>query len=254
MKKVVFLADAHIGAQAVAAQELVTYIRASLEGAVGVYLLGDVFHYAVGLPSFRTPALELIVDFLGELARSGLAVGYVAGNRDYFAPRMFARHPGVVVTEESLDIEPFGVPVHLLHGDTLNPDDRQYLLWRRVSRSLPVRLAASALPSFLAHRLGDRIESGLKATNQGMRIHFPEGHVASYGARVVDGGRRLVLLGHFHQARSLPVRGASGAEGSLHVLPDWLSRRSHAELHEDGRFVLDVRADASTPGPSVDAS
>ena len=238
MAKAVFVADSHLARKDEAVAELIDYLKRHLVGATSLYLLGDVFHYAVGLRPFRCDATDQFLSFLDSLASSGVAVTYVGGNRDYFLAD-FLKGRTLTHTEDSIDVELFGRRLHLVHGDRINPEDRQYLAWRRFSRSLPVKWGASLLPRSAAARLGDRLESGLARTNASMRIRFPEEACRRYAARKVDEGADLILMGHFHDARSLPIATETGS-GELHVIPDWMSQRTHSELSPDG-FVLDAK-------------
>jgi UDP-2,3-diacylglucosamine hydrolase len=234
--KILFYADAHLPRTRSAVAELLQDLSRHLPGADGIYLLGDVFHWSVGLRPFRVDAQDELLAFLEGLAARGIDVGYVGGNRDYYLEDMLAGRRGIRFTEESMDVTAYGVPIRLIHGDTVNRADRRYLAWRRFSRSAAVRLAAARLPRRVASALGDRVERSLKQTNPSYRISFPEEACRRYAADAMAEGRRVVLMGHFHEARTLQVGG-----GELHVLPDWLSTRAHAELHDDGRFLLEVK-------------
>lgn len=236
--KILFVADAHLPPTIEAVDELLGYVEARTDGAKGIYLLGDIFSHLIGLPNFRSRgnAEERFFDGLDRFAARGLDVGYVGGNRDYFLDVLARSHPRVTFTESSLDVNPFGVRVHLIHGDTINSSDRQYLRWRSASRSRAARLACSLLPGGLARRLASKLERDLASTNHAYRIAFPEDECRRYGAAAAARGIKLVLLGHFHDPRTVACDGTT-----IHVLPDWLSRRAHAELHQDGTFVLEAR-------------
>lgn len=243
-RRVLFVADSHLPHEVAAVDEMVTYLDARLPATVAVYFLGDIFCYSVGMAGFRTAALDHLLAYLEALVTRGVDVAIVAGNRDFFLDRILPRHPRLTYTDRELDVAPFGERLHLVHGDTINTADRQYLLWRRVSRSRVVRGALSLLPGMAARALGDRLERTMRSTNAAYRIAFPEVVCRRYAEAAVAAGARRVLLGHFHEPRTMTIE-VNGAHGTLHVVPDWLSRHTHAELWDDGRFVLDA---ADEPG------
>jgi UDP-2,3-diacylglucosamine hydrolase len=243
--RVIFLADAHLAPTEAAALEFIRYMEPVVESAGALYLLGDVFHYAVGLTPFRMPGIDQVLSFFSRLKDRGVVVGYVGGNREFYLRELLAPYPGIVFTEEALDIVAFGVPIHLVHGDQVNRDDRQYLRWRKFSRGRMMRLLLTSVPRRLARSLGDSVESRMRSTNRMQRIRFPESHCRRYAENAVANGARLVLMGHFHQPRTLSIE-SDGKGGRLQILPDWMSHRAHGELGEDGELTV-VR---SGGGPS----
>lgn len=246
MPKVVFVADAHLPRRPEAVERFLSYLEGTLEGCVGLYLLGDVFHYAVGLPPFRSDATEMLLDRLEQIHGRGLSVTYVGGNREYFLADMLAARRGIASYDDSLDDAPFSIRLHLAHGDAINAADRQYLRWRKLARSRAARWAASMIPRSVADRVADRLERSFRGTNAMHRIRFPEEECRRYAEKAVARGCRHVILGHFHLARTIPIQ-VEGHEGQLHIVPDWQSSQSHAELWADGRFVLDARSATHAP-------
>ncbi len=236
MNKVLFLADAHLPQDSGAVDEFIDYVDRRLANVTGLYLLGDLFEIFVGLPPFRNEACERLIAFLDGLADRGIEAAYVGGNREYFLEERLTS-TRIRATERTLVLDCFGKTLWLNHGDTLNVRDKQYLRWRRISRSLPVRTFCAALPMKLARRIESGLSRRLAETNQAYRANLPEKECLDFGRRAAAAGADMVLIGHFHEPKTLEV---SPAPVLLHILPDWLSRRTHAELHEDGRFVLEA--------------
>ena len=120
MSRIVIVADAHLSRSAAAAEELARYLELACQGAQGLYLLGDIFHYAVGLAPFSSDGEVVLFSCLERLAASGVDVVYVGGNREIYLDGLLSGRRGIVHTEGSIDVDPFGLAVHLIHGDTLN--------------------------------------------------------------------------------------------------------------------------------------
>ena len=107
-----------------------------------------------------------------------------------------------------------------MHGDGLNDRDRQYLFWRWLSKSLPVRLLVRLLPPAMARRFVLRAERRLAETNFKHRFEIPERAIRRYAERRLREGHDLLLLGHFHEERRWTVHG-----GEVWLLEAWFSSR-----------------------------
>jgi UDP-2,3-diacylglucosamine pyrophosphatase LpxH len=107
-----------------------------------------------------------------------------------------------------------------VHGDGLDDKDVQYRLWRRATKSPPVRLAMRFLPARLARRLVDSTERKLAQTNFKHRVAIPTAAIERFAARRLRAGHDVLLLGHFHEGRRWPVPG-----GEVRLLPAWFQTR-----------------------------
>jgi UDP-2,3-diacylglucosamine pyrophosphatase LpxH len=93
-------------------------------------------------------------------------------------------------------------------------------MWRRATKSLPVRLAMRFLPARLARRLVDSTERKLAQTNFKHRVAIPAAAIERFAARRLAEGHDVLLLGHFHEARQWSVPG-----GEVRLLPAWFDSR-----------------------------
>jgi len=184
-------------------------------GCRRLVLLGDVFHVWVGQRSFETPEVRQVLDACDRLRAAGVKLHYVEGNRDFFIARgPYARHFDTVGDELAFEVG--GVRYLAVHGDGLNDRDRQYLFWRWLSKSLPVRLAVRFLPGPLARRIMHSTEGQLAETNFKHRDRLPEEPIRAYGRRRLAEGYDVLLLGHFHEPRSWQVDG-----GEIRLVDAW---------------------------------
>jgi len=124
----------------------------------------------------------------------------------------------VTSTEFSCSSE--GRRVLFVHGDGLNDRDRKYRFWRWLSKSAPVRATMRGLPSAVARRLVAKTERGLADTNFRHKSRIPEEAVRRYARRRIAEGYDLVVLGHFHEARTWRVDG-----GEVRLLEAWFRSR-----------------------------
>jgi len=215
---VAVIADCHLGGPGGGPEPLVEQLEELPErGCRHLVLLGDVFHVWVGKPAFETPIIRRVLDALGRLGERGVRLDYIEGNRDFFiAGSRYAEIFTTVGTE--LAFEAGGKKVLAVHGDGLNDRDRQYLFWRWLSKSLPVRWAVAALPPALARRMMYSVEASLSDTNFKHKMEIPRPAIVRYAERRLGEGHDVLLLGHFHEPRTWPAAG-----GEARIVDAWFN-------------------------------
>jgi UDP-2,3-diacylglucosamine hydrolase len=217
---VAIIADAHLGGPGGAAAPLVEQLRLlPAAGCSRLLLLGDLFQLWIGDRRYETADIALVAETLADLRRSGLRVDYVEGNRDFFLAGSPYREAFDSVGSEIAFIAG-GRRYLAVHGDGLDRRDRKYRFWRAVSKSRPSRLAASLVPRRFARRLVFGTERKLSGTNLEHKRRIPEAVLRDYGRQRLAEGHDVLLLGHFHEARTLTV-----PEGEVRLLDAWFERR-----------------------------
>lgn len=212
--------DAHIGGPGGEAGPLVEQLRSlPAEGATRLLLLGDLFQAWVGYRQYETAGTRVFLEAIADLRSTGLRVDYVEGNRDFFLAQGPYRHSFDSVGFECA-FESAGVRYLAVHGDGLNDRDRQYLAWRWLSKSVPVKLLVRAAPHAIVGRFVDAAERKLSRTNFKHKSVVPEAAIRRYGTRRLAEGHDVLLLGHFHEPRSFRVPG-----GEIRLLDAWFRSR-----------------------------
>lgn len=184
--------------------------------AHALYLLGDIFEYWAGDDDLGAPFHLQVTQALRRLCDAGVAVYWLAGNRDFLAGPDFARAAGLTLLDEPHVAEIGGRRIVLVHGDAQCTDDLKYMEFRAMVRQ-PAWQA-----QFLALPLGQR-----QAVIAGLRKSSRDGHgEKSYDIMDVtppavaqlfaDSGTELMIHGHTHR----PALHTVGAT-RRYVLPDW---------------------------------
>ena len=218
--RVAVVADAHLGGPGGEAQPLVDQLlRLPGEGAQRLVLLGDLFQAWVGFHQYETPGIRQFLDAIATLRAGGLRVDYVEGNRDFFLAEGPYRDGFDSVGSECA-FAAGGVRYLAVHGDGLNDRDRQYLAWRWLSKSGPVKMVIRGVPRRIVGRFVDAAERRLSHTNFKHKAEIPEVAIRRYGTRRLAEGHDVLLLGHFHEPRTLRVPG-----GEIRLLDAWFRSR-----------------------------
>jgi UDP-2,3-diacylglucosamine hydrolase len=214
------VADAHLGGPGGDPEPLLAQLRALPgSGCERLLFMGDLFQAWVGFPQFEPHGLAELLPLLTRLRAGGIRVDYLEGNRDFFlAGSPYAEFFDFVGDE--IAFLSGGVRYLAVHGDGLDDNDVQYRLWRRATKSPPVRLLIRALPARLARRLVDSTERKLAQTNFKHRVEIPVAAIERFAARRLQAGHDVLLLGHFHEERRWQVPG-----GEVWLLPAWFRTR-----------------------------
>lgn len=215
---VAIIADCHLGGPGGAPDPLLAQLAELPErGCRRLVLLGDIFHAWVGNRHFETAEVRAVLPALERLREADLRIDYVEGNRDFFiADSPYAGVFDNVGTEVAFEVA--GVRYLALHGDGLNDRDRQYLFWRWLSKSLPVRLAIRTLPAAIARRVMHSTEGRLAETNFKHKMVIPQAAISRYAERRFAEGYEVMVLGHFHRPKSWRVDG-----GEVRLLDAWFN-------------------------------
>lgn len=238
-----FVTDLHLAGEPEDTADLLAFLEAQAgpEGAETVYIMGDLFDLWLGSPKLQLDFQTEVVRGIERLRGKGVAVKLVEGNREFRVARTFG-HLFSAATEEAFDDEVAGVRLHVAHGDRVNTDDRLYRLWRRISKNRPTFLLFDLMPRRAGLALALSLERRLRTTNRAMKRFFPEAHCRRYAEPKVAAGTDLVLFGHFHVERRIPIE-AGTRRGEVVCLPDWRTSRRYLRLGANGRAeVVPFRA------------
>ncbi len=214
------VADAHLGGPGGAAEPLIEQLEALPEaGCRHLVLLGDLFQIWIGDRRYETPDIARLAATLERLRGAGVRVDYVEGNRDFFlAGSPYA--PAFDLVGHEVAFEAAGRRYLAVHGDGLDRRDWKYRFWRAISKSAPSRFAARHTPRRIAGNLVRGTEEKLSETNQEHKRRIPENVLRAYGGRRLAEGHDVVLLGHFHEGRTLALPG-----GEVRLIDAWFHSR-----------------------------
>jgi UDP-2,3-diacylglucosamine hydrolase len=210
--------------------------------AESLYLLGDIFEYWAGDDDLATPFHQRITGALRALSDAGVAVYWMAGNRDFLVGRDFARAAGLTLLAEPHVVRFHGEKVALVHGDAECTGDLKYMAfraqvrdpaWQQQFLSMPLAQRKAIIAGL---REGSRQAQGEKSYET-MDV-TPEAVAALHGATGAD----VLIHGHTHRP-ALHVDPATGRR--RYVLPDW---ELDAEPARGGWIAIDADGGISRHG------
>jgi UDP-2,3-diacylglucosamine hydrolase len=198
-----------------------------------LYLLGDIFEYWAGDDDQGAPFHARVITALRVLSDRGVALFWMAGNRDFLVGQGFAQAAGLRLLAEPHVATIGGQRIALVHGDAECTLDTKYMEFRAMVRD------AAWQTQFLAMPLAQR-----KAIIAGLREGSREAHTTksddimdvtpgAIEALFEATGADVLIHGHTHRP-ALHLHG----DKRRYVLPDW---ESDAQPPRGGWIAVDER-------------
>jgi len=133
--QILFIADLHLSIERPGiTRRFLDFLQETAVQAEALYILGDFFDAWIG-DDDPTPPNTAVKKQLKKLTEAGTKVYFQQGNRDFLIGARFARETGVILLDDHVVIDLFGVPTLLMHGDLLCTDDTAYQAFREKSHS-----------------------------------------------------------------------------------------------------------------------
>jgi len=225
-----FISDLHLTEERPEANELfIGLLEGKARTADALFILGDFFESWVGDDDLEAPFNAVIAGLLGGLARRGVPVYLMHGNRDFLVGERFCAATGAKLLADPSVHEIGGVRTLLMHGDTLCTDDLDYQNWRRIARSETWQREFLAMP--LAERR--RAIVGMREKSKEVVQAKPADIMDVNDAAVAQAMRAHAVSRLVHGHTHRPGRHAltiDGLAAERWVLPDWYGRGGYLEI------------------------
>ncbi|HEV2606988.1 MAG TPA: UDP-2,3-diacylglucosamine diphosphatase, partial [Xanthomonadaceae bacterium] len=218
------------------------FLREEGAHADALYLLGDLFEYWVGDDDPQPVAVE-VSDGLSALARSGVPVFFLRGNRDFMLGAEFAARCGIRILPDPCVIDLYGRPTLLMHGDLMCTDDVAYQAFRRESREpawqaamltqplhARIALAHRARAASIAHQQAVRPKSG---DPNAIKEDITDVSQATVEATFARYGIATMIHGHTHRPAIHKLTVGEQLRTRI-VLGDWYEQGSVLRVDADG--------------------
>lgn len=212
-----FVSDLHLSVDLPKTTEaFFSFLREQALQSQSLYLLGDIFEYWAGDDDMDDPFHRRVIEALRALSDRGVAIYWIAGNRDFLVGESFASACGMQLLDEPHVAKIGEQRVLLLHGDAQCIDDTAYMQFRAQVRN------AEWQQSFLARPLSER-KAIIAGMREGSRQAQREKSMAIMDVnpgeirRLFDAHSVTIMIhGHTHRP------GIHEDHGRLrYVLPDW---------------------------------
>ncbi len=185
--------------------------------------LGDIFDLWIALPRYETDIHNKFISWCLE-QKKNRTIGFLEGNHEYY----LASQRGQAFTWCSNDAwwqDDAGTLY--VHGDQINRKDRNYLLFKKLSKNSVSKYILQYLP--FGPMIADSLKEGLKKTNSQLRLQLPWDDIKFFADNRFAEGIDTIFMGHFHQEYCY----ANQELKKLYVLPDWLGTQKIARFQKN---------------------
>ncbi len=232
--RVAFIGDVHLHRRDAAVEPFTRMLHRLSETCDSLVLMGDLFNLWIGQPELQSAHQHEVANALRAIRGRGVALHYIEGNRDYRIGQAFQGDLFDTAGDGGLEQRVAGRSLWAIHGDLANRADRQYRVWRRVSRSDPFWWCFNLLPARLRLSVARKLETWMHSTNLAFKRGFPRTMIDDYASEFDALGHDAIVLVHFHVEKHWQLEGGT----SVYVLPEWKGSRRHLVADAGGiRFV-----------------
>lgn len=224
-----FISDLHLEPARPASTQLLFQFLQHIRGkAEALYILGDLFEYWIGDDFLATPAGQQVLPILQafkQVATRGTPIYLQHGNRDFLLAEQFAELSSITLLPEQKNIDLYGQPTLIMHGDLLCTDDVDYQKARVLFRSLPwqQQILAKSIPERLQYAQSLRMQSQQSA--QTKQEEILDANQVAIEATMRAAQVQQLIHGHTHRP-AIHEFELEGRSAKRVVLGDWYSHGS----------------------------
>jgi UDP-2,3-diacylglucosamine hydrolase len=236
-----FVSDVHLQASMPrTAQAFFEFLRRRASQARQLYLLGDLFEYWAGDDDIDTPFSKQAIDAIRQVSDAGVAVFWIAGNRDFLVGADFARATGTTLLPDPFVATIGDKRILLTHGDAQCTDDAAYMAYRSQVRQPAWQANFLAMPLAQRKAIIEGLRDRSREAQRAKSYDIMDVNTAAVEALFDATGTAVMIHGHTHR----PGRHEylhDGDRRTRYVLPDWdcdaeVRRGGWLEVGEDGEI------------------
>lgn len=220
-KVALFVSDVHLSPALPATTEaFLAFLHTPARQAQQLYLMGDIFEYWAGDDDADDPYYRRIIAALREVAEHGVAVFWIAGNRDFLVGSSFAEAAGLTLLSDPHVLDAAGHRIVLTHGDACCTDDAAYMAFRKLVRDPQWQQQFLAQPLAQRKQMVAAMREGSKKAQRGKPMDIMDVNTQEIASLFAASGATLMIHGHTHRPAQHKLL-MDGKVCSRYVLPDW---------------------------------
>jgi UDP-2,3-diacylglucosamine hydrolase len=193
------------------------FLRRQATHARQLYLLGDLFEYWAGDDDVIEPYNGQVINALRRVSDAGVAVFWMAGNRDFLVGEEFAKAAGATLLPDPVVVTVAGQRITLTHGDAQCTDDVAYMAFRERVRQPDWQQEFLAMPLARRKAVIAELRTGSREAQRTKSYDIMDVNAAAIASLFDSTGTSMMIHGHTHR----PARHEHAGDCVRHVLPDW---------------------------------
>lgn len=185
-----------------------------------LFLLGDIFEYWAGDDDIVAPYNRQVAAAIRAVSDAGVAVFWMAGNRDFLVGAGFAQATAATILPDPFVATIAGQRLVLSHGDAQCTDDLAYMAFRAQVRQAGWQQQFLALPLAERKAIIDGMRQQSRIAQRGKSCEIMDVNPAAIAALFAGSDAALMIHGHTHRPARHEYQ-ENGKRRVRHVLPDW---------------------------------
>ncbi|WP_035854188.1 UDP-2,3-diacylglucosamine diphosphatase [Deefgea rivuli] len=229
-----FISDLHLSPSDATTVNAYQQFMASIAlEAENLYILGDLFEYWFGDDQLDDPFYAEQVACIAAVAKSGVNVYFMGGNRDLLVGKRFARAAQLTVLPDPSVITLQGQAIILAHGDLYCTDDLAYQRYRRVAHNPIVQFIWLNLPKKFRDQQINKLRAKSQSANKMKDRAVMDVNWQAIETELKRSPAKILIHGHTHR----PAH-HQHENGVRWVIPDWKEGQGGYLSCIDGQLSL----------------
>lgn len=239
--KIYFISDVHLGAPALDNNRereklFVSWLDEIRKDAIELFLMGDIFDFWFEYRKVVPRGFIRTLGKIAEISDQGIPVHFFTGNHDMWVFDYLPAELGIHIHRDEFVTELLGKKFYLSHGDGMDPDDKGYILMKKIFRNRTIqwfyKLLHPDLSVSLAHRWSKNSRLSKKVGGNKFKGE-KEGIYRKVLEILENNYYDYFVLGHRHRMADIPV----GKGSRFILLGEWIKNFSYG-VYDGNRFEL----------------
>jgi len=233
---VIFISDLHLCAEQEQTLALFSQFLRDYRQASQLYILGDLLEAWSG-DDYHDPALLSVINALTQYTRH-TPTYFIHGNRDFLIGERFAKETGCQLLPELSVVDFGGLPLLIMHGDTLCSDDVEYQKFRQLVHSPEWRNGVLAMDIESRLQLARRYRLDSSANKAMKADDIMDVNQQTVERVMQEYGVQILLHGHTHRPGTHQFM-LNQQTMKRYVLGDWTDQAIIAIVETGGEPKLE---------------
>lgn len=239
MKKIIFLADAHLKCSNDGEyKDLLSFFQL-IEGKVdevkAIFILGDLFDFFIAFPEVIFYEHMEILSIMKRITEKGVKIFYFEGNHDFFLKKLnFLGYP-IEIVQKNMSIDLDG-KYFISHGDLLNEKDYMHKILSFLVRNPITYFLAYILPPYVVYHFAHWFSKFSRENISGKQKLDYE-IFTEMAIPLLKKGFKGSILGHFHVSKYIKVE---NSEFGFYLLGSWKDDKSYL-VYDCDKKVLEYK-------------
>ncbi len=220
-KAALFVSDLHLQAAMPRTTEaFFNFLHTRATRTQELYLLGDIFEAWAGDDDIDDPYNRQVIDEIKKISGRGIAVFWIAGNRDFLVGEQFAEACNITLLPDPFVRAIADRLLVLSHGDAYCTDDVAYMQFRAQVRDAEWQKNFLALPLTQRKAIIENLRTGSRAAQRDKSYEIMDVNHGAIAGVFEQTTTATMIHGHTHR----PARHDYQVDGEVrtrYVLSDW---------------------------------